>query len=150
MSIHRWCWIGLCHRWYQNGLQSIIWMDKSVRIQIYMVHFGFVSHWWASMNTIRNEHDENANFSQIFSIAISGNLANYLQEASRHYVWRYNFHLVSIASTTIITYVCLMPIVLWASFKWLEKQSSVTTLEEVRAILTIHANICYLIFAWSF
>lgn len=55
---------------------------------------------------------------QIFSIAISGNLANYLQEASNTYAWRYNFHLVSIASTTIITYVCLMPFALWSAFKW--------------------------------
>lgn len=79
---------------------------------------------------------------QIFSIAISGNLANYLQEASRHFVWRYNFHLVSIAATSIITYVCLMPIGLWAAFKWFAVAEE-SSLEEVRS--SVHRKKQYII-----
>lgn len=55
---------------------------------------------------------------QIFSIAISGNIANYMQEASTNFHWRYNFHLVSIAATTIVLYVILIPFALWAALKW--------------------------------
>lgn len=55
---------------------------------------------------------------QVFSIAISGNIASYLQEARTNFHWRYNFHLVSIAATTIVFYVILIPFALWAVFKW--------------------------------
>lgn len=55
---------------------------------------------------------------QVFSIAISGNIASYLQETSNDYHWRYNFHLVSFAATTIVMYVCFIPLILWAAFKW--------------------------------
>lgn len=55
---------------------------------------------------------------QIFSIAISGNIASYLQEADANFHWRYNFHLVSAAATTIIVYVLLIPFALWTAFKW--------------------------------
>lgn len=54
----------------------------------------------------------------IFSIAISGNIANYLQNANSNYHWHYNFHLVSYAATAIIIYACLVPLALWAAFKW--------------------------------
>uniref|UniRef100_A0A7G3AFR3 Protein YIPF n=1 Tax=Lutzomyia longipalpis TaxID=7200 RepID=A0A7G3AFR3_LUTLO len=54
----------------------------------------------------------------IFSIAISGNVANYLQQADTNFRWHYNFHLVSYAATAIITYACLFPLGLWAAFKW--------------------------------
>lgn len=56
--------------------------------------------------------------SQIFSIAISGNIANYLHEAKPNFHWRYNFHLVSFAATTIIIYISLIPIALWSALKW--------------------------------
>lgn len=45
-------------------------------------------------------------------------MASYIQEASSNYHWRYNFHLVSIAATAIIMYVSLVPLGLWAAFKW--------------------------------
>ncbi|GAB0090501.1 Protein YIPF [Sergentomyia squamirostris] len=54
----------------------------------------------------------------IFSIAISGNVSNYLQHANLNYHWHYNFHLVSYAATAIIIYACLVPLALWACFKW--------------------------------
>lgn len=55
----------------------------------------------------------------VFSIAISGNIARYMQQAgssSTH--WHYNFHLVSLAATVIIFYVCGVSTGLWATFKW--------------------------------
>ncbi|XP_044002442.1 protein YIPF1 isoform X2 [Aphidius gifuensis] len=55
----------------------------------------------------------------VFSIAISGNIANYWQTAgSKNYQWTYNFHLVSGAATTICLYVCLVPLGLWSALKW--------------------------------
>ncbi|XP_017473140.1 PREDICTED: protein YIPF1 [Rhagoletis zephyria] len=54
----------------------------------------------------------------IFSIAISGNIASYLQHANDNYHWRYNFHLVSYAATCIFIYANLFPIALWAVFKY--------------------------------
>ncbi|KAG5672163.1 hypothetical protein PVAND_002316 [Polypedilum vanderplanki] len=52
----------------------------------------------------------------IFTIAISGNLADFLQKDD--FKWHYNFHLVSYASTCIILYVCLMPFVIWSVLKY--------------------------------
>ncbi|XP_075155266.1 protein YIPF1 [Haematobia irritans] len=54
----------------------------------------------------------------IFCIAISGNIANYLQHHNDNYQWRYNFHLVSYAATCIFIYVNFLPAALWATFKY--------------------------------
>ncbi|ALC48509.1 CG4645 [Drosophila busckii] len=54
----------------------------------------------------------------IFSIAISGNLASYLQQANDSYYWHYNFHLVSYAASCIFLYANILPAVLWALFKY--------------------------------
>ncbi|KAK9295538.1 hypothetical protein QLX08_010176 [Tetragonisca angustula] len=55
----------------------------------------------------------------IFSIAISGNLASYLQTAnSSKYHWRYEFHIVSYAATCIFLYAWLLPLMLWGALKW--------------------------------
>ncbi|CAG9856333.1 unnamed protein product [Phyllotreta striolata] len=54
----------------------------------------------------------------IFSIAISGNIANYLQHANSDYHWKYNFHAVSVAATVIFLYVVLVPFLLWGLLKW--------------------------------
>lgn len=54
---------------------------------------------------------------QIFTIAISGNMASYLQNTGNHQ-WRYNFHLVSYSATAIITYALLVPAALWAFLQW--------------------------------
>lgn len=45
-------------------------------------------------------------------------MASYIQYANETHPWHYNFHLVSIAATTIIMYVCFVPLSLWAAFKW--------------------------------
>ncbi|EDV91763.1 protein YIPF1 [Drosophila grimshawi] len=54
----------------------------------------------------------------IFSIAISGNIASYLQQASDSYHWHYNFHLVSYAASCIFLYANILPAILWALFKY--------------------------------
>lgn len=53
----------------------------------------------------------------IFTIAISGNISNYLQHDEKYH-WRYDFKLVSYAATVIWIYVMLVPISLWAFLKW--------------------------------
>ncbi|XP_043253175.1 protein YIPF1 [Colletes gigas] len=55
----------------------------------------------------------------VFSIAVSGNLADYLQTAnSGKYHWRYEFHIVSYAATCIFLYAWLLPMTLWGALKW--------------------------------
>ena len=55
----------------------------------------------------------------VFSIAVSGNMANYLQAAnSGKFHWRYDFHLVSYAATCIFLYAWLLPLLLWVALKW--------------------------------
>jgi hypothetical protein len=55
----------------------------------------------------------------IFTIAISGNLANFMHhDHNSTYHWKYNFHLVSYAATCLILYVCLLPMVIWSVLKW--------------------------------
>lgn len=66
----------------------------------------------------------------IFTIAISGNIANYLQHANTKYHWKYDFHLVSYAATAIFLYVTLVPSVLWGLLKWSSQVEDVEGLEE--------------------
>lgn len=55
----------------------------------------------------------------VFSIAISGNMADYLQTAnSKGFHWKYDFHLVSYAATAIFIYAWLLPLALWGALKW--------------------------------
>ncbi|XP_028167497.1 protein YIPF2 [Ostrinia furnacalis] len=54
----------------------------------------------------------------IFTIAVSGNIASYLQNTNKAVEWRYNFHIVSIAATAIVCYVWIVPLALWAALKW--------------------------------
>lgn len=54
----------------------------------------------------------------IFTIAVSGNLANYLQHANKDFHWHYNFHLVSSASICIMMYICLTPLIIWSVLKY--------------------------------
>ncbi|XP_050672969.1 protein YIPF1 [Leptidea sinapis] len=54
----------------------------------------------------------------IFTIAVSGNIASYLQNANKEIHWRYDFHLVSYAATAIFCYVWLVPLALWAALKF--------------------------------
>ncbi|CAG9133055.1 unnamed protein product [Plutella xylostella] len=54
----------------------------------------------------------------IFTIAVSGNIASYLQNVNSAMHWRYDFHLVSYAATAIICYVWIVPLALWGAIKW--------------------------------
>ncbi|XP_020800080.1 protein YIPF1-like [Drosophila serrata] len=80
----------------------------------------------AKSNYLRMEISENPDLygpfwigvTLIFSIAISGNLFSYLQYARNDYQWHYNFKLVSYAATCIFIYATLLPVVLWAMFKY--------------------------------
>lgn len=55
----------------------------------------------------------------IFTIAISGNIANFFQhDHNSPFIWHYNYHLVSYASTFIILYVSVMPFVIWSVLKY--------------------------------
>lgn len=65
----------------------------------------------------------------IFTIAISGNIANYLQHANTKYHWKYDFHLVSYAATAIFLYITLIPFILWGLLKWSSQLSDVESLE---------------------
>lgn len=56
----------------------------------------------------------------IFAIAVSGNVADFLRNHTNHQ-WHYNFHLLSIAATIIISYVILVPTTLWATLQWTKK-----------------------------
>lgn len=55
----------------------------------------------------------------IFTIAVSGNVANYLQFAPMgNYRWKYDFHIISFAATAIFMYAFLVPLLLWSFIKW--------------------------------
>lgn len=70
----------------------------------------------------------------VFSTAISGNLANYLYVANTGtYEWRYDFHKVSMAATTIYTYANMVPLALWL-FLWYRKSESGYTLLEMMCV----------------
>lgn len=70
----------------------------------------------------------------IFSTAISGNLASYLQNANRDaYVWSYDFNKVTLAATAVYTYVTLIPLALWL-FLWYRKSDAGYTLLEILCI----------------
>ncbi|KAK7874338.1 hypothetical protein R5R35_007810 [Gryllus longicercus] len=54
----------------------------------------------------------------IFAIAISGNLANYLQTAGKDFHWKYNFRVVTYAASAVYSYAWITPMVLWAYLRW--------------------------------
>lgn len=66
----------------------------------------------------------------IFTIAISGNIANYLQHASPSYHWKYDFHLVSYAATTICLYITLIPFTLWGLLRYSTQAGDVEDLDQ--------------------
>ncbi|XP_014213222.1 protein YIPF1 [Copidosoma floridanum] len=65
----------------------------------------------------------------IFTIAISGNIANYFQYANVKngiYHWKYDFHIVSQAATCIFMYAWFLPLVLWGCLIWSKNQEQQT------------------------
>lgn len=79
----------------------------------------------------------------IFTIAISGNIASYLQHANKEYHWKYDFHLVSYAATTICLYVTLIPLALWGLLKWSSDINDLDGLEDVSTPSTIELICIY-------
>lgn len=77
----------------------------------------------------------------IFAIAISGNMASYLQNAGNHH-WRYNFHLVSASATVIIMYTSLMPFALWALLKWSVRPDEMDLEEQVPYTPNLLSLVC--------
>ncbi|XP_062549543.1 protein YIPF1 [Armigeres subalbatus] len=77
----------------------------------------------------------------IFSIAISGNMASYLQSAGNHQ-WRYDFHLVSVSATVIVLYTCLVPMALWALLKWSIRTDEMDLEEQAPYSPTILSLVC--------
>ncbi|KAL8572527.1 hypothetical protein ACOMHN_019566 [Nucella lapillus] len=49
----------------------------------------------------------------VFTTAIAGNLANYLQAAGTNYHWAYDFHKVTFAATAIFSYWWVVPFILF-------------------------------------
>ncbi|GFG28349.1 hypothetical protein Cfor_07763 [Coptotermes formosanus] len=71
----------------------------------------------------------------VFTIAISGNLANYLQVAgTRSYHWRYDFHVVTYAATAIFSYAWLVPVALWGVLKWCGRQETKLSFLEILCV----------------
>lgn len=83
----------------------------------------------------------------VFTIAISGNIANYLQAAARQqsYHWKYDFHAVSASATTIFLYAWCVPIILWLLLKY---QGSEHVSQLFLPPITLFS--CYLIFCYFF
>lgn len=61
----------------------------------------------------------------VFSVAIAGNLANYLYDHSndKTHVWKYDFHKVTLASAAIFVYWWLMPTLLYGLLWWRGNQA---------------------------
>lgn len=77
----------------------------------------------------------------IFSIAISGNIANYFQSASSgKFHWKYDFHLVSIVATCVFLYAWLLPMSIWGALKWTKSQENTNPNELIEVINTIKKN----------
>lgn len=79
----------------------------------------------------------------IFTIAISGNIANYLQHINVQHHWKYDFHLVSYAATTIVLYVSLIPLLVLVLLKWHSNNENLDTLEEVSVITPLQLICLY-------
>lgn len=72
----------------------------------------------------------------VFTIGISGNMANYLQSAARRqsYHWKYDFHTVSASASAIFLYAWIVPIIVWATLKYQKSATggSIDSAEQVR------------------
>ncbi|CAG0881914.1 unnamed protein product [Darwinula stevensoni] len=71
----------------------------------------------------------------VFSIAVMGNLSNYLATAATgNYVWRYDFHKVSYAATAVLTYIWLLPIGLYAFLRYRMREGYQLTFLEIISV----------------
>lgn len=60
----------------------------------------------------------------VFAIAVSSNVADFFHQHGINHEWHYNFHLLSIAATIIISYVILVPLGIWAVLQWSPKHEA--------------------------
>ncbi|XP_041357181.1 protein YIPF1-like [Gigantopelta aegis] len=67
----------------------------------------------------------------VFTTAIAGNLANYLQSANMGYQWRYNFQKVTFAATAIFCYWWLLPLALFGMMWWRGSRANYSFLEVI-------------------
>lgn len=65
----------------------------------------------------------------VFTTAIAGNFANYLQSAGIDYQWKYDFHKVTFAATAIFSYWWLVPTAIFGVLWWRGNQAGYTFLE---------------------
>ncbi|XP_063698573.1 protein YIPF1 [Culicoides brevitarsis] len=63
----------------------------------------------------------------IFAIGVSGNVADFFHHMDEHNgrAWHYNFHLLGVAASIIISYVILVPVLLWGIIQWSSKRQEV-------------------------
>ncbi|XP_027223842.2 protein YIPF1 isoform X2 [Penaeus vannamei] len=65
-----------------------------------------------------------------FTTAITGNLANYLLTRPEDtYIWRYDFHKVTLAATAIFAYAWLVPLAVWGILIWRGSRAKISLLE---------------------
>ncbi|KAK7072169.1 Yip1 member 1, partial [Halocaridina rubra] len=65
-----------------------------------------------------------------FTTAITGNLANYLGTSPEDtYIWRYDFHKVTLAATAIFSYAWLVPLAMWGIIVWRGSRAKISLLE---------------------
>uniref|UniRef100_A0A336MJZ1 Protein YIPF n=1 Tax=Culicoides sonorensis TaxID=179676 RepID=A0A336MJZ1_CULSO len=60
----------------------------------------------------------------IFALGVSGNVADFFHHMDEH-KWHYNFHLLGVAASIIISYVILVPVALWAVIQWSSKHQEI-------------------------
>ncbi|KAK7100719.1 protein YIPF1-like [Littorina saxatilis] len=65
----------------------------------------------------------------VFTTAIAGNLANYIQAAGQNYHWVYDFHKVTFAATAIFSYWWVIPFILFGLLWWRGNPARYTFLE---------------------
>ncbi|KAL3869601.1 hypothetical protein ACJMK2_042268, partial [Sinanodonta woodiana] len=65
----------------------------------------------------------------VFTTAITGNLANYLQTAGKDYKWKYDFHKVTYAAAAIFGYWWVLPTAIFGLLWWRKSQTGITFLE---------------------
>ncbi|RWS26640.1 protein YIPF1-like isoform X1 [Leptotrombidium deliense] len=56
------------------------------------------------------------NVTLIFTIAIFGNISNYIRHEGSEQSWHYDFHKLGLAASTVFTYTIVVPLILWFFF----------------------------------
>lgn len=88
----------------------------------------------------------------IFAIGVSGNVADFFQHMDEH-KWHYNFHLLGVAASIIISYVILVPVILWGVIQWSAKRQEVvngTDLADDMEVSTGPASLISLICVYGY